>query len=226
MIIGITGGSGCGKTTMLDLIREKGGLVLDCDAIYHQLLLTDPQLLQAIENRFPGVVEQGQLQRKKLGAIVFSDENALRDLNKITHAAVKAEVLRQLATQPKLAAIDAINRIPSRVELKDEATVLAARAAYDKVLSKAQQALVTNFSTLLSAEQRLVALKAAGEEQPPVDEPITDEEEPAGAAAIVGAVIACMVPVGMAGIAVVNAKARKEDEQGGEEAPETETEEQ
>jgi hypothetical protein len=65
-----------------------------------------------------------------------------------------------------LDAIDAINRIPSRVELKDEATVLAARAAYDKVLSKAQQALVTNFNTLLSAEQRILALKTAGEETP------------------------------------------------------------
>ena len=65
-----------------------------------------------------------------------------------------------------LEAIDAINRIPSRVELKDEATVLAARAAYDKVLSKAQQALVTNFNTLLSAEQRILALKTAGEETP------------------------------------------------------------
>ena len=103
MIIGITGGSGCGKTTMLDLIREKGGLVLDCDAIYHRLLREDPTLLAAIEARFPGVVEDGQLQRKKLGNIVFSDENALSDLNKITHSAVKAEVLRQLQAQPKLA---------------------------------------------------------------------------------------------------------------------------
>ena len=38
MIIGITGGTGCGKTTLLELIARQGGLVLDCDAIYHQLL--------------------------------------------------------------------------------------------------------------------------------------------------------------------------------------------
>jgi len=48
------------------------------------------------------------LQRKKLGAIVFSDEKALLDLNKITHSAIKAEVLRRLESNPKLAAIDAI----------------------------------------------------------------------------------------------------------------------
>ena len=108
MILGITGGTGCGKTTLLKLIAEHGGLVLDCDAIYHELLTRDDMLLRAIENRFPGTVEDGVLQRKKLGSIVFSDENALLDLNKITHSAIKAEVLRRLACQPKLAAIDAI----------------------------------------------------------------------------------------------------------------------
>ena len=107
-IIGITGGSGSGKTTLLQCIAERGGLILDCDAIYHRLLTEDPALLAAIEARFPGVTENGQLQRKKLGNIVFSDEKALSDLNKITHKAVKNEVLRQLSAGPKLAAIDAI----------------------------------------------------------------------------------------------------------------------
>ena len=96
MIIGITGGTGCGKTTMLNIIQEQGGLVLDCDAIYHELLGTDTALLDAIEARFPGTVENGMLQRKKLGNIVFSDETALSDLNKITHAAIYEEVLRRL----------------------------------------------------------------------------------------------------------------------------------
>ena len=108
MIIGITGGTGCGKTTLLNCIQDQDGLVLDCDAIYHQLLRSDVQMLTAIDHRFPGVIEDGALNRKKLGAIVFADENALQDLNRITHASVKAEVLRQLETAPELAAIDAI----------------------------------------------------------------------------------------------------------------------
>ena len=108
MILGITGGTGCGKTTLLTCIGSQGGLILDCDAIYHDLLRTDPALLGAIEKRFPGTVENGVLQRKKLGKLVFSDEKALNDLNQITHSAVKAEVLRRLAHKPKLAAIDAI----------------------------------------------------------------------------------------------------------------------
>ena len=108
LVIGITGGTGCGKTTLLEAIAAAGGLVLDCDAIYHGLLETDGEMLCAIENRFPGTVEGGILQRKKLGAIVFSDEEALLDLNRITHSAVKKEVQRRLAAGPKLAAIDAI----------------------------------------------------------------------------------------------------------------------
>lgn len=108
MIIGITGGTGCGKTTLLNAIRDRGGLVLDCDVIYHELLQTDREMLDAIDARFPGVVEGGQLNRKKLGSIVFADDQALLDLNAITHTAVKREVLRRLEEKPKLAAIDAI----------------------------------------------------------------------------------------------------------------------
>ena len=108
MIVGITGGTGSGKTTLLDLIRDAGGLVLDCDAIYHNLLQTDKEMLSAIETQFPGTVENGQLNRKKLGAIVFADSSALLSLNTITHSAVKKEVLRRLEAKPKLAAIDAI----------------------------------------------------------------------------------------------------------------------
>ena len=92
MIIGITGGSGCGKTTLLALIREMGGLVLDCDEIYHQLLLEDEALLAVIEARFPGTVIGGSLDRKKLGRIVFADPGALADLNRITHSAVRRAV--------------------------------------------------------------------------------------------------------------------------------------
>lgn len=108
MILGITGGTGCGKTTLLSAIAEAGGVILDCDAIYHTLLETDTALLSAIEARFPGTVEDGVLQRKKLGALVFSDEKALLDLNAITHGAVRGEVQKRLAENPPLAAIDAI----------------------------------------------------------------------------------------------------------------------
>ena len=133
MIIGITGGTGCGKTTLLDAIKDRDGLVLDCDAIYHQLLRSDKEMLGAIADRFPGTVEDGQLQRKKLGAIVFADEAALADLNRITHSAVKKEVLHRLASQPKLAAIDAIGLIEGGLAELCDVTVAVTAPLEDRV---------------------------------------------------------------------------------------------
>ena len=108
MIIGITGGTGCGKTTALQVFGELGGVILDCDAIYHRLLETDKALLTAIEERFAGTVQNGVLDRKKLGKIVFADQNALADLNAITHSAVRQEVLRRIEVETRHIAIDAI----------------------------------------------------------------------------------------------------------------------
>ena len=133
MIFGITGGTGCGKTTALQAIEHLGGLVLDCDAIYHELLKTDPGLLESINSRFPGVVENGELQRKKLGAIVFADPQALEDLNTITHAAVKAEVERRLETAPALAAIDAIELFTSGLASLCDVTVAIVAPLEDRV---------------------------------------------------------------------------------------------
>ena len=133
MILGITGGTGCGKTTLLNVLRDLGGLVLDCDAIYHELLQTDRDLLAAIEARFPGTVENGVLQRKKLGNVVFSDEKALLDLNRITHGAVKAEVLRRLAEKPSLAAIDAIGLIEGGLAELCDLTVAVTAPREDRV---------------------------------------------------------------------------------------------
>ncbi len=133
MILGITGGTGCGKTTLLREIEARGGLVLDCDAVYHDLLTRDDSLLQAIEARFPGVVVNGELERKKLGTIVFSDKNALLDLNNITHGAVKAEVRRRLETAPALAAIDAIALFEGGLAQLCDTTVAVCAPVEDRV---------------------------------------------------------------------------------------------
>lgn len=133
MIIGITGGTGCGKTTLLDVIRTQGGIVLDCDAIYHRLLREDSTLLTAIENRFPGTVKDGQLQRKQLGQTVFSDRQALADLNRITHNAVKKEVIGLLTPEPDLAAIDAIGLFESGLDKLCKLTVAVTAPMDDRI---------------------------------------------------------------------------------------------
>lgn len=133
MILGITGGTGCGKTTLLKQIESRGGMVLDCDAIYHELLETDRQLLNEIEKRFPGVVTDGTLDRKKLGQRVFSDPDALAELNAITHGAVRREVERRLAQKPNLAAIDAIALFESGLAQLCHVTVAVTAPREDRV---------------------------------------------------------------------------------------------
>lgn len=123
MILGVTGGTGGGKTTVLREAQKRGALVLDCDAVYHELLQSCPEMLAEIEGRFPGSVENGVLARKKLGKLVFADENALRDLNGITHRYVCAEVERRLEQKPPFAVIDAIGLLESGLSDLCTATV-------------------------------------------------------------------------------------------------------
>ena len=132
-VIGITGGSGSGKTTLLNAVKAAGGMVLDCDAIYHELLQTNADLLCAIENRFPGVVASGALDRKKLGNIVFADKKALQDLNRITHAAVKKAVLERLQAGPRLTAIDAIGLHDGGLDAICDVTVAITAPVEDRI---------------------------------------------------------------------------------------------
>ena len=133
MILGITGGTGCGKTTLLRCIADCGGIIMDCDAIYHDLLKTDTAMLAAIETRFPGAVEEGGRNLKKLGALVYKDPKALEDLNRITHACVRREVEKTLSQKPKLAAIDAIALFESGLDIK-EIQYLAGHTTVDMTL--------------------------------------------------------------------------------------------
>ena len=126
-IVGITGGSGCGKTTALTVMRDMGALVLDCDAIYHRLLAENEKLLDEIESAFPGVMENGRLDRKKLGSRVFSDLEALNELNCITHKYIEIEIVRLLRefamSGGKIAAIDAVELISSGISQLCDYTV-------------------------------------------------------------------------------------------------------
>jgi len=119
-IVGVTGGSGTGKTTALDVLQGYGALVIDADALYHELCSECKSMLDEIEARFPGVVEDGVLQRKKLGAVVFSDERALHDLQSITDRYIGEAIDQRLAEHAaaggKYAAVDAIDLIGTPLE--------------------------------------------------------------------------------------------------------------
>lgn len=116
-IVGITGGTGCGKTTALQVLADMGALILDCDKVYHELLASSKALLDDLDMAFPGSVQQGKVDTKALGKIVFSDDEELIKLNHITHKHILAETRRRLEEHAmnggKIAALDAIELISS-----------------------------------------------------------------------------------------------------------------
>lgn len=110
-VIGLTGGSGAGKTTALEVLARMGALCIDCDGLYHELTRSSAPLKAALTARFGEVYRGGELDRKALGRVVFSDSAALADLNAITHRFVSEAVQERLRAWAmsggKLAAIDA-----------------------------------------------------------------------------------------------------------------------
>lgn len=115
IVIGVTGGTGCGKTAFLQRIAARGGEVIDCDALYAALVRKDAALRVDLDGAFGGVfLPDGTLDRKKLAQIVFSDEAQLEILNQIVYRHMFRAV-SELLTQStaELFAIDAINLLQS-----------------------------------------------------------------------------------------------------------------
>lgn len=104
IVIGLTGGIGCGKSTVSIILKDKGAVIIDADIISRQITNKGTQTLKDIEEAFGSEVidEEGNLIRKKLGSIVFSDSEKLKVLNAITHKYIIEEVLQQVQVNIKL----------------------------------------------------------------------------------------------------------------------------
>ena len=115
IVLGITGGTGAGKTTLLRALEKRGALVLDCDAVYHEMLHTDAPLRADITGAFGNVfAPDGGLDRQKLGTIVFHDAGALARLDAIIfHHLPRALAQRMETSGAVLVALDAIKLIES-----------------------------------------------------------------------------------------------------------------
>lgn len=126
MIIGITGGTGSGKTSALQVLKTFGAEIIDCDSVYHDMLKNDTSLLCELRDNFAAAFTDFGLDRKRLGSIVFADADALERLNSITNRYVIEKVIA-IAEKAELAAVDAILLIESG--LADECDVTVAVTA-------------------------------------------------------------------------------------------------
>ena len=110
-VIGITGGVGAGKSSVLSILKEDyGAQVLEADKIGHQVMEPGMVCYSQVVNRFGKEIlkRDGSIDRGLLGGIVFSDEDALASLNAIIHPAVKQEIKRRIAeSKSKLIAVEA-----------------------------------------------------------------------------------------------------------------------
>ncbi len=114
VVLGITGGTGAGKTSALQAIRDLGGTVIDCDAVYHEMLQQDEALRSDLGAAFPGVLAGGKLDRQRLGREVFSRKERLDQLNDIVFRHLGPELRRRLSEGKELLyAVDAINLMES-----------------------------------------------------------------------------------------------------------------
>lgn len=136
-LIGLTGGSGGGKTTALRVLEGMGALVIDADQVYHELTHTSAEMREEIIARFGAVYDGAALDRKKLGAVVFSDPAALSDLNAITHKYVNAGIDRLLTEHAlrggTFAAIDAIALLESPYAKKTLCNVAVTAPLEDRI---------------------------------------------------------------------------------------------
>jgi dephospho-CoA kinase len=117
-VIGLTGSIGSGKSTVLRMLEQLGAKAIDADALVHEVMRKDTPVWQAIVDSFGQdlLTDQGEIDRKKLGSLVFDDHEALERLEKIVHPAVDErfrEIIQHI--EEPVIAVEAIKIIESGV---------------------------------------------------------------------------------------------------------------
>lgn len=97
LVLGLTGNIGCGKSSLSNILIEKGIDVIDADLISREIMY-DKDLLNIVFETFGNEIKNndGTLNRSKLGVIVFNDNKKLIQLNSITHPAIKSKIKNKI----------------------------------------------------------------------------------------------------------------------------------
>jgi dephospho-CoA kinase len=116
MRVGLTGGIGAGKSTVADLFAQRGAVVIRADEIARQVVEKATSGFDQVVSRFGNSIldNEGNIDRAKLAAIVFSEQKSLEDLENIIHPLVRQETNRIMEKQTPETII--INEIPLLLE--------------------------------------------------------------------------------------------------------------
>lgn len=98
--IGLTGGIGSGKSTVAQMLADRGAVIIDADAISRELMEPGSDVLNETVRSFGSAIltADGRLDRAALASVIFENEAKRKELNSIVHPAVRSEVERQAAT--------------------------------------------------------------------------------------------------------------------------------
>ena len=135
-IVGLTGGIASGKSTVAELLSQLGAIVIDADAIVHELQAPGSPVLAELAEAFgSGIIDAaGALDRAELGSIVFRDDAARARLGAIVHPKAGAEMARRVASARKAAADVVVLDIPLLFEGRKTGTGTAAQLGFDATL--------------------------------------------------------------------------------------------
>lgn len=112
-LIGLTGGAGSGKTTVAGMFRELGAVIVDADEATHAVYAHDTPGFDAVAAAFGDkYVHGGEIDRQKLGELVFHDENARQRLNAIVHPLVREWMALRTAEAAERGARIVIHDVP------------------------------------------------------------------------------------------------------------------
>jgi dephospho-CoA kinase len=160
MNIGLTGGIACGKSTVAAMLTQRGARLVDADRIAREVVLPGTSTLAAVAERFGQAVlmPDGTLNRKRLGAIVFADETARRDLEALLHPPIRALMRErkerfELEAPDKLVVVD----IPLLYESRLESMVDRVMVVYCPRNVQLQRLLERDGLTPMQADERLAA---------------------------------------------------------------------
>jgi dephospho-CoA kinase len=115
-LLGITGNIACGKSTVLRQLGELGAHTIDADALIHKILMKGGAAYDPVVAEFgPGILDgNGEIDRRALGTIVFSDPARLRRLEEIEHPIVRSLIDEEIrAARGDIVVLDAIKLIES-----------------------------------------------------------------------------------------------------------------